>query len=458
MKAIDYIRQFVIRKKRENVIRRIFASKDVITAILCCNSEDITRYAIQRYYKNGCYGFVRFLSNSENSNENKQKLVDLLLLHCGSSCDKSSTTHLYEIIRFLEFEDWGLTYILDCRVDPTNSDVTFLELLQCILCNHANHSCVEVLNKLIPRIKDRESLQTIADSTENIFGRAAILEGLGFEEEAAILYFDHEYNACKYSRYRDKSRLEAASNIELVSKIHNQSKLISIALNNGNKFVRRAALQKVQDLEIIDRVAKEDRDQDVVRTAMELSRNPETIAWIALHVDVTSGYDTLNTVRQAIDMIDDHTSLRVIFEHWQDKWTEETTNNPQRSYNRRDIWSNIESTFQHVCGRLGHDYGKRCVCRICSAEEHTFQYPDYNNYEWTEQKETCTRCGAFQIFGIKEVEYICSLCEGTGSYDAYSSCSGEGGSWVESCSCEGRPLKKNEKYRYIIYADGEEHP
>ncbi|MDR2131714.1 MAG: YuiA family protein [Odoribacteraceae bacterium] len=88
-----------------------------------------------------------------------------------------------------------------------------------------------------------------------------------------------------------------------------------------------------------------------------------------------------------------------------------------------------------VCGLVGHDHGENCVCRICGTEEHTFD----ENESLSENKSsgTCNRCGAVLTWITSMVTETCPYCH-DGVVDMYSSLSGEGGGWEETCSyCKG---------------------
>ncbi len=84
------------------------------------------------------------------------------------------------------------------------------------------------------------------------------------------------------------------------------------------------------------------------------------------------------------------------------------------------------------CGIVSHDI-KDCRCTRCGKEFHDFR--DENGYA-PEQNSTggyfpCTRCGA--VFRRTFTRPDCSLCGGSGYYEAYSSQSGCCHSWQQEC-------------------------
>ncbi len=91
------------------------------------------------------------------------------------------------------------------------------------------------------------------------------------------------------------------------------------------------------------------------------------------------------------------------------------------------------------CLLFGHRLNDKCVCSVCKQEAHDFRNPQgktpaessaYGEY-------ACTHCSAVfsreYVPGCKETCSFMECCCGDGEIPRYSSLSGEGGCWYETC-------------------------
>ena len=91
------------------------------------------------------------------------------------------------------------------------------------------------------------------------------------------------------------------------------------------------------------------------------------------------------------------------------------------------------------CLLFGHRLNDKCVCSVCQQEAHDFRDPQgktpaessaYGEY-------ACTRCPAVfcreYVPGCKDTCNFMECCCGDGEIPRYSSLSGEGGCWYETC-------------------------
>ncbi|MDR2368419.1 MAG: hypothetical protein LBF58_10005 [Deltaproteobacteria bacterium] len=115
---------------------------------------------------------------------------------------------------------------------------------------------------------------------------------------------------------------------------------------------------------------------------------------------------------------------------------------------------------EYICSKLGHSFGKNCVCLDCGIQEHTFdKWADGGTERrWAEKGEsfTCQRCGAVKTWFIERKTGPCDRCSATGMIDMYSSQSGVGGGWEETCTdCGGSGEKTTEKTLFRVVPKGE---
>jgi len=91
------------------------------------------------------------------------------------------------------------------------------------------------------------------------------------------------------------------------------------------------------------------------------------------------------------------------------------------------------------CLLFGHQFDDKCVCGVCKQEVH-----DFRNEQGKIPAETsvygefaCTRCSAVfcreYVPGCKDTCSFMECCDGDGEIPRYSSLSGEGGCWYETC-------------------------
>ncbi len=91
------------------------------------------------------------------------------------------------------------------------------------------------------------------------------------------------------------------------------------------------------------------------------------------------------------------------------------------------------------CLLFGHRLSDKCVCSVCKQEAHDFRNPQGKTpAESSEYGEyACTHCPAVfsreYVPGCKETCTFMECCCGDGEIPRYSSLSGEGGCWYETC-------------------------
>lgn len=103
------------------------------------------------------------------------------------------------------------------------------------------------------------------------------------------------------------------------------------------------------------------------------------------------------------------------------------------------------SRNKRLCGKRGHEMDgcvcarcgetihtlSGCRCAVCGADVHEFHDSTGAKDGGGEGRYVCARCGAVLTRFYERP--ACDYCGSSGSYESYSSQSGCGGSWTETC-------------------------
>jgi len=223
-----------------------------------------------------------------------------------------------------------------------------------------------------------------------------------------------------------------------------QSIFADAALNGEIASEREAAVCSLSDPGILATVARSETESSRIGAAAidRLKKSQYLIADVAMHAA------SADVREYAVKHLNDDALQAQVFAH----------------YGANHVAS---ASFVDDCARRGHEPGADCICEQCGAEQHTFN--DLRSYirggvggafpelePVSDHRETCTRCGAVAEWGVMDCVVNCSYCSGTGSVDMYSSDSGVGGGWTETCEfCHGTGDQAwTKRYGRVIYPDG----